>query len=38
MKNLLNSKRNKIIFFIIIIAIIEFSGHGIFASLLRFLG
>ncbi len=37
MKNLLNSKRNKIIFFIIIIAIIEFSGHGIFASLLRFL-
>ena len=32
-------KRNKkIIFFIIIIVAIEFSGHGILASLFKFLG
>ncbi len=30
-------KRKKIILFIIIIVAIELSGHGIFASLFRFL-
>ena len=37
MKNLLNTQRKKIIFFITIVVAIELSGHGIFASLLRFL-
>ena len=32
------NKRKKIIFFIIIIVAIELSGHGILASLFRFLG
>jgi len=31
-------KKKKIIFFIIIIVAIELSGHGMLASLLRFLG
>jgi hypothetical protein len=31
-------KRKKIIFFVLIIAAIEFSGYGIIASLFRFLG
>ena len=38
MKNFLNTKTKKIIIFIVIIGAIEFSGHGIFASLFRFLG
>ena len=37
MKNLLNTKRKKVIFFIIIIIAIELSGHGILASLFKFL-
>ena len=37
MKNFLNTKTKKIIIFIVIIGAIEFSGHGIFASLFRFL-
>ena len=37
MNNFLNTKTKKIIFFIIIIGAIEISGHGIFASLFRFL-
>jgi len=38
MNNFLNSKTKKIVFFIVIIGAIELSGHGIFASLFRFLG
>ena len=38
MENFLNTKAKKIIFFIIVITAIELSGHGIFASLIRFLG
>ena len=37
MKNFLNDKVKKILFIILIILVIEFSGHGIFASLMRFL-
>ena len=37
MNNFLNDKWKKIIFFAIIIVAIEFSGHGIFASLFRLL-
>ena len=37
MNDFLNSKFKKIIFIIIIIVVIEISGHGIFASLFRFL-
>jgi len=37
MNNFLNTKWKKIIFFVILITIIEFSGHGILASLFRFL-
>jgi len=32
------NKKKKIIFFAIIVVAIELSGHGIFASLFRFLG
>ena len=35
--NFLNDKWKKIIFFSIIVIAIEFSGHGIFASLFRLL-
>ncbi len=37
MNNFLNTKWKKVIFFAILIALIEFSGHGILASLFRFL-
>ena len=37
MDKFLNTKTKKIVFFIIIVAAIELSGHGIFASLFRFL-
>jgi len=37
MDNFFNTKKKKIIFFVIIIGAIEISGHGIFASLFRFL-
>ncbi len=37
MDNFFNSKKKKIIFFAIIVIAIEFSGHGIFAYLFRFL-
>jgi len=37
MDNFLSTKKKKIIFFVIIVGTIEFSGHGIFASLFRFL-
>ncbi len=37
MKNFFNSNK-KIILFVAIILIIELSGHGILASLFRFLG
>ena len=37
MNNFLNTKKKKIIFFAIIIVLIELSGHGIFASLIKFL-
>ncbi len=37
MKNFFNDKVKKILFIILIILVIEFSGHGIFASLMRFL-
>ena len=37
MKNLLNTQRKKIIFFIAIVVAIELSGYGILASLFRFL-
>ncbi len=37
MDKFLNTKTKKIIFFVIIIGLIELSGHGIFASLFRFL-
>ena len=37
MSNFLNTKWKKVIFFVILIALIEFSGHGILASLFRFL-
>ena len=37
MDKFLHTKTKKIIFFIIIIGAIEVSGHGIFASLFRFL-
>ena len=36
MNEFLNTKLKKILFIIAIVAIIEFSGHGIFASLFRF--
>ena len=36
-KSFLNTKFKKVIFIIAIIAMIELSGHGIFASLFRFL-
>tara|TARA_B100000965_G_C18921436_1_gene469017 strand:+ start:106 stop:231 length:126 start_codon:yes stop_codon:yes gene_type:complete len=38
MNNFLNTKWKKIVFFVAIVAVIEFSGHGILASLFRFLG
>ena len=37
MDKLFNTKAKKIIFFVIIIAVIEISGHGIFASLFKLL-
>ncbi len=37
MKNLFNTKNKKIFFIIAIIVLIEISGHGILASLFRFL-
>ncbi len=37
MKNFLNDKVRKIIFIVLIVLVIEFSGYGIFASLMRFL-
>ncbi len=37
MKNLFDNKNKKIIFIIAIIVLIEISGHGILASLFRFL-
>ncbi len=37
MKNFFNDKVKKILFIALIILVIEFSGHGIFASLIRFL-
>ncbi len=37
MNEFLNTKSKKILFIIVIIVIIELSGHGIFASLFRFL-
>ena len=36
MNEFLNTKLKKILFIIAIVAMIEFSGHGIFASLFRF--
>ena len=36
--NIMIKKRKKIIFFIVIVVAIELSGHGILASLFRFLG
>jgi hypothetical protein len=37
MKNFFNNKVKKILFIVLIVLVIEFSGHGIFASLMRFL-
>jgi len=37
MKNFFNSKIKKILFIVLNVLGIEFSGHGIFASLMRFL-
>ena len=37
MNEILNTKFKKAIFIIAIVAMIELSGHGIFASLFRFL-
>lgn len=37
MNKFLDTKLKKTIFFVIIIGFIELSGHGIIASLLRFL-
>jgi len=37
MNNFFNDKVKKILFIVLIILVIEFSGHGIFASLMRFL-
>ena len=37
MKNFFNDKVRKILFIVLIVLVIEFSGHGIFASLMRFL-
>jgi len=37
MNQFLNTKLKKIIFIIAIIVVIEISGYGIFASLIRFL-
>ena len=37
MNKFFNLKNKKIIFFVILIILIEFSGHGIFASLIKFL-
>jgi len=37
MDKLFNTRAKKVIFFVIIIGAIEFSGYGIFASLMRFL-
>ncbi len=38
MDKFLNTKTKKVIFFVVIVGAIELSGHGIFASLFRFLG
>ncbi len=37
MNNFFDDKKKKLILIIIIVAAIEFSGHGIFASLIRLL-
>ena len=37
MNNFFDDKKKKLILIVIIVAAIEFSGHGIFASLIRFL-
>ena len=37
MKNFFNDKVRKILFIALIVLVIEFSGHGIFASLMKFL-
>ena len=37
MNNFFDDKKKKLILIIIIVAAIEFSGHGIFASLYRLL-
>ncbi len=37
MKNFFNDKVKKILFIVLIVLVIEFSGYGIFASLMRFL-
>tara|TARA_B100000287_G_scaffold420249_1_gene459404 strand:+ start:479 stop:604 length:126 start_codon:yes stop_codon:yes gene_type:complete len=37
MKNFFNDKVKKILFIVLIVLAIELSGHGIFASLMRFL-
>ena len=37
MKNFFNDKVKKILFIILIVLVIEISGYGIFASLIRFL-
>ncbi len=37
MNSFLNTKKKKIIFFAIIVILIELSGYGIFASLIKFL-
>ena len=37
MNNFFNTKWKKIVFFIALVALIEFSGYGILASLFRFL-
>ena len=37
MDKLFNTRTNKVIFFVIIIGVIEISGHGILASLFRLL-
>ncbi len=37
MKNFFNDKVKKIPFIVLIVLVIEFSAHGIFASLMRFL-
>ena len=37
MKNFFNDKVRKILFIVLIVLVIEFSGHGIFASLMKLL-